>query len=107
MSPFSPFDLAGFKDADRLGQLVGARGSSGTRKMRQDLSQAFAHSPGPRSRAWVVFPSFREAGLFLPLYAMRPRSPAPAQPLSAAGAVRSRHPRRHRPTATYRPVMRR
>lgn len=30
----------------------------------------------------MVFPSFRQGGLFLPLYAMHPRSPAPAQPLS-------------------------
>jgi hypothetical protein len=58
--------------------------------MRQDLSQAFGRSPGPRSRAWVVFPSFREAGLFLPLYAMRPRSPAPVQLLSAGTTARGR-----------------
>jgi hypothetical protein len=93
--PLSPSDLAGLKDVDRLGQLAGARGSSGTRRMRQDLSQAFARSPGPRGRAWVVFPSFREAGLLLPLYAMRPRSPAPAQPLSAGTTAR-------KPTEIYR-----
>src|SRR5690348_824148 len=38
------------------------------RRMCQDLSWAFARSPGDRSCAWALLACFCDSGLFLPLY---------------------------------------
>ena len=38
------------------------------RRIRQDLSWAFARSPGARSLAWALLACFCDSGLFLPLY---------------------------------------
>jgi hypothetical protein len=38
------------------------------RRMCQDLSWAFARSPGARSCAWALLACFCDSGLFLPLY---------------------------------------
>jgi hypothetical protein len=47
------------------------------RRMRQVLSWALARSPGARSRAWALFASFWETGLFRPRYGVSSGSPAP------------------------------
>jgi hypothetical protein len=76
--PFSSCGFAGLQDVDGFGEVACAPGAAA--QFAQDvpgLSWALARSPGARSRAWALFASFWEAGLFRPRYGVSSGFPAP------------------------------